>query len=92
MRTVFKYGENPLHGRHCPFLKGCEHMVTKHYFLHICDTSIYTRCQHYAIRARELNTPINWLQKLAVGEAKKAELRAINNITKSTQSRAHGVS
>lgn len=84
MRIVFKYEEKHLRGRHCPFLKGCEHTVTKHYFLHICDTSIYTRCQHYAIRAGELNTPLGWLQKLAVDEAKKAEIRALNNITKST--------
>lgn len=58
----------------CPLLKSCMKLVTKHNFLHVCNTASYGACQVYASRVKKLNTPMVWLQKLAV-EAMKENRR-----------------
>jgi hypothetical protein len=50
----------------CPFLKSCTKLVTEHNFLHVCNSLSFRACQVYAGRVKKLNTPMVWLQKLAV--------------------------
>jgi hypothetical protein len=59
--------------RSCPFLCDCEVPVTKDYFSRICKTSGYINCHHFAKKMGELNTPITWLQKIAVQETRLLE-------------------
>ena len=54
----------------CPFLYDCSVPITKDYFSRVCKTPGYLNCHHYAKRVGELKTPMSWLQKLAVDQAK----------------------
>lgn len=58
----------------CPYLKSCDENVTRYHFKSFCDTSRFHVCFYHARRAGELNTPIRWLQKMAV-EAAIEEIR-----------------
>jgi hypothetical protein len=68
---TIRYSKKDKAWKHCPFLKRCKHRVTKHYFRNICDKVAYLRCRHYAKRVEEFKSPLEWLQKLAIEEAKK---------------------
>jgi len=54
----------------CPFLNDCGVAVTKDFFSRVCKTPGYLNCHHFARRMDELQTPMTWLQKLAVDQAK----------------------
>jgi hypothetical protein len=55
----------------CPYLRDCNQRVPRFYFINICNSGVFNKCQHYAKRAGELNTPLFWLQRHAVEESKK---------------------
>jgi hypothetical protein len=44
--------------------------VTKDFFSRVCKSPAYVNCHHFAKRVGELMTPISWLQKMAVDQAK----------------------
>jgi hypothetical protein len=52
--------------KYCPYLKICRRKIPRNYFLRICNTGAYQKCQFYAKKAKKLNTPMTWLQKLAI--------------------------
>jgi hypothetical protein len=54
----------------CPFLHDCRIAITKDFFQKVCKSPGYINCHHFAKRVDELKTPISWLQKLAVDQAK----------------------
>jgi len=54
----------------CPFLQDCGVPVTKDFFTRVCKTPGYLNCHHFAKRMGDLKTPLTWLQKLAVDQAK----------------------
>ena len=53
----------------CPSLLECETAVTHDYFKRICGTRGYIRCHHHARKMGELETPMAWLQRLAMNVA-----------------------
>lgn len=55
----------------CPYLLVCEALITKNFFDHICNSTSYPNCHHFANRVGELNAPMVWLQKIAVQEGKQ---------------------
>jgi len=59
---------------YCIFLNGCTKKVTNHYFQKICYSKLYVTCHQYAGKLKELNTPMIWLQKMAV----EAENKDVN--------------
>ena len=59
--------------RDCPYIHECETQVTKDYFTRVCNTVAYINCHHFAKMVGELRTPMNWLQRLAVDQARMAE-------------------
>ena len=54
----------------CPFIHDCDIPITKDFFTRVCKSPAYINCHHFAKRMDELQTPITWLQKLAVDQAK----------------------
>jgi hypothetical protein len=56
---------------YCPYLRDCHHRVPRFYFINICNSGVFNKCQHYAKRARKLKTPLAWLQRHAVEKSKK---------------------
>jgi hypothetical protein len=54
----------------CPSLLECESTVTRDYFKRICGTRGYVRCHHYARKVGDLMSPMRWLQRQAINEAK----------------------
>jgi len=54
----------------CPFMHECNMPVTKDFFTRVCKTPAYVNCHYFAKLMNELQTPITWLQKLAVDQAK----------------------
>jgi hypothetical protein len=75
-----KYSKKDQIWKHCPFLKRCKHRVTQHYFRNICDKEAYLRCIHYTKRVEEFKTPLEWLKKLAIEEAKRHRGKARTKI------------
>jgi len=57
----------------CPYLYNCSVAITKDFFRRVCKTPGYINCHHFAKRTDELKTPLSWLQKLAVDQAKHME-------------------
>lgn len=56
----------------CPYMLDCEVPITRNFFDHICNSTNYTNCHHFAKRVRELHTPMEWLQRFAVHESDHA--------------------
>jgi hypothetical protein len=50
----------------CPSLLECETAVTNDFFKRICSSRGYVRCHHHARNMGELETPMAWLQRLAM--------------------------
>jgi hypothetical protein len=50
----------------CPLLMNCESVITKDYFARICYSKGHTKCHYFAKMMSELNTPIDWLKRLAI--------------------------
>ena len=57
----------------CPYIHECEIQVTRDYFTRVCNTSGYINCHHFAKMVGELKTPMAWLQKIAIDQAKAIE-------------------
>ena len=55
--------------KECPFLFNCNIEITRDFFIRVCKTPDYPRCQFFANRVGELHVPLTWLQKLAVDQA-----------------------
>ena len=70
MGTLSEAIQKLLNKNDCPFLEDCSVAVTKDFFSRICKSPAYLTCQHFAERMNELQTPITWLQKFAVDQAK----------------------
>lgn len=75
MPTLSEALQNKLRRRDCPYLQDCGTPVTKDYFTRICNNASYINCHHFAKRVGELRTPMAWLQKLAVDQAKMIDQR-----------------
>jgi len=73
MATLSEVLQKKLGRKDCPYLNDCGVPITKDYFARICNTPSYLNCHHYAKRVGELKTPMSWLQKLAVDQAKMIE-------------------
>lgn len=73
MVTLSEALQKKLRKKDCPYLHDCSIRVTKDFFARICNTTAYVNCHHFAKRVDELRTPMSWLQKLAVDQAKMVE-------------------
>ena len=73
MTTLSEAFQKKLRKKDCPYLQDCEVRVTKDFFARICNATAYINCHHFAKRVGELRTPMSWLQKLAVDQAKMIE-------------------
>jgi hypothetical protein len=71
MRIEIYNPDEEINQESCPFLMGCDKNITKHYFINICNSRQYKSCHHYASKAKELDTPISWLQKISVEDWRK---------------------
>ena len=49
--------------------------ITKDFFSRICNSPAYVNRHHFAKKVNELKTPMSWLQKIAVDQAKIMEQR-----------------
>jgi len=49
--------------------------ITKDFFTRICNSPAYLNCHHFAKKVNELRTPMEWLQKLAIDQARMMEQR-----------------
>jgi hypothetical protein len=65
--------QKKLKRKDCPYIQDCYVQITKDFFSRICNSPSYVNCHHFAKRVNELRTPIAWLQKLAVDQAKMME-------------------
>lgn len=70
MSTLSEAMQEKFGRKDCPYLQDCSVPITKDFFQRICKTPGYLNCHHFAKRVGELQTPITWLQKLAVDQAK----------------------
>jgi len=70
MTTLSEAFQKKLQKKDCPYLQDCSVTVTKDFFARICKTTSYLNCHHFAKRVGELKTPMAWLQKMAVDQAK----------------------
>lgn len=70
MSTLSEAIQEKFGKKNCPFLQDCSVPVTKDFFQRVCKSPSYLNCHHFAKRVGELMTPISWLQKLAVDQAK----------------------
>ena len=70
MSTLSEAMQEQFNKKHCPFIHDCNVPITKDIFSRVCKTPGYLNCHHFARRMDELQTPITWLQKLAVDQAK----------------------
>jgi len=70
MSTLSEAIQEKFHKKDCPFIRDCSVPVTKDFFTRVCKTPGYINCHHFAKRMNELKTPMTWLQKLAVEQAK----------------------
>jgi len=67
--------QKKLNRKDCPYLHECRVPITKDFFSRICNSPSYVNCHHFAKKVNELRTPMAWLQKLAVDQAKMMEQR-----------------
>lgn len=65
MSTLNEAIHMKLHRKNCPYIKDCEHLVTKQFFIQVCSTPQYPACINYARRMDEAKRPIEWLTHLA---------------------------
>ncbi len=65
--------QKKLNRKDCPYLDDCGVYITKDFFTRICNSPGYLNCHNFAKRVNELRTPMEWLQKLAVDQAKMME-------------------
>ena len=70
MSTLSEAMQEKFNRKDCPFLQDCDVPVTKDFFSRVCKAPGYLNCHHFAKRMDELQTPMSWLQKLAVDQAK----------------------
>jgi hypothetical protein len=75
MVTLSETFQKKLNRKDCPYLHDCGVNVTKDFFIRICNSVAYLNCHHFARKVNELKTPIEWLQKMAVDQAKVYEDR-----------------
>lgn len=73
MVTLSEAMQKKLRRKDCPYLHNCGVRVTKDFFTRICNTTIYVNCHHFAKRVNELKTPMSWLQKIAIDQARMVE-------------------
>lgn len=73
MTTLSETLQEKLGRRDCPYIHECEVQVTKDYFSRVCNTTAYVNCHHFAKMVGELRTPMSWIQKLAIDQAKVME-------------------
>ena len=73
MATLSEALQKKLGRKDCPYLQSCGIQVTKDFFKRICGTTAYVNCHHYAKWVDELKTPMSWLQKLAIDQARMME-------------------
>ena len=55
----------------CPYLQYCNVPITKDFFSRICNSNYFFKCHHFARKVGELNTPIIWLQTLAIQDSRQ---------------------
>jgi hypothetical protein len=67
--------QKKLNRKDCPYLQDCAVSITKDFFTRICNSPAYLNCHHFAKRVNELRTPMEWLQKLAIDQARMMEQR-----------------
>jgi hypothetical protein len=70
LSTLSEAIQEKFNKKDCPFIQDCGVPVTKDFFTRVCKTPGYLNCHHFARRMNELQTPITWLQRLAVDQAK----------------------
>ena len=70
MSSLSEAFQKKLNRKDCPYLHDCSFAITKDFFSRICNSPSYVNCHHFAKRMDELQTPITWLQKLAVDQSK----------------------
>jgi hypothetical protein len=75
MSSLSEAFQKKLNRKDCPYLHECRVPITKDFFSRICNSSSYVNCHHFAKKVNELRTPMTWLQKLAVDQAKMMEQR-----------------
>ena len=73
MTTLSEALQQRLKRKDCPYIHDCWVHVTKDYFSRICNTAAYLNCHHFAKRVGELKTPMAWLQKMAIDQARVIE-------------------
>ena len=73
MSTLSETLQQKLGRRDCPYIHECDVQVTRDYFTRVCNTTAYVNCHTYAKMVGELKTPMLWLQKLAIDQAKVEE-------------------
>ncbi len=75
MSSLSEAFQKKLNRKDCPYLHECRVPITKDFFSRICNSPSYVNCHHFAKKVNELRTPMAWLQKLAVDQAKMMEQR-----------------
>ena len=65
--------QKKLNKKDCPYIQDCQVKITKDFFNRICNSPAYVNCHHFAKKVNELRTPMAWLQKMAVDQAKMME-------------------
>lgn len=70
MSTLSEALQEKFGTKDCPFLHDCDVPITKDFFARVCKVPGYVNCHHFARRVGELKTPLTWLQKMAVDQAK----------------------
>ena len=75
MSSLSEAFQKKLNRKDCPYIHECRVPITKDFFSRICNSPSYVNCHHFAKKVNELRTPMAWLQKLAVDQAKMMEQR-----------------
>ncbi len=75
MDSLSEAFQKKLNKKDCPYLRDCGVRITKDFFNRICNSPAYVNCHHFAKKVNELKTPMSWLQKIAVDQAKTIEQR-----------------
>ena len=75
MDSLSEAFQKKLNRKDCPYLHDCGVKITKDFYNRICNSPAYVNCHHFAKKVNELKTPMSWLQKIAVDQAKMIEQR-----------------
>lgn len=73
MATLSEALQQKLKRKDCPYIHDCRFQVTQDFFKRICNTAAYINCHHFAKMVGELKTPMAWLQKMAIDQARIIE-------------------